>query len=239
MEELKQELNRLIATLPNEVEFRRRLEDLFSVYPFSEYEYIISALLGADRLTFDDYVELRDAYMSRNRFLYIFQISAPRGFGEAWAQGHLSELVPDMVKPSKKLDEGYSGEYDFLLDGIIKIEVKASRAVDFDTTEPLYVKALATDSPKDFDMNFQQVKPACCDVFIWLGVWRDRIRYWVLASKEVSGNQYYSGGQHRGNIGEGQLHVRRDNIREFAEYKAESNSLLQAIRDAYKRQRSS
>jgi len=40
-----------------------------------------------------------------------------------------------MVKPSKKLDEGYSGEYDFLLDGIIKIEVKASRAVDFDTTE--------------------------------------------------------------------------------------------------------
>jgi hypothetical protein len=86
MEKLKQELNRLIATLPNEVEFRRKLEDLFSVYPFSEYEYIISALLGADRLTFDDYVELRDAYMSRNRFLYIFEISAPRGFGEAWVQ---------------------------------------------------------------------------------------------------------------------------------------------------------
>jgi len=238
MEKLKQELEHLIATLPNEAEFRRKLEDLFSVYPFSEYEYIISALLSADKLTFDDYVELRDAYISRNRFLRIFEISAPRRFGEAWAQGHLSELVPDMVKPSKKLDRSYSGEYDFFLDGRIKIEVKASRAVDFDTSELLNVKALAADSPKDFDMNFQQMKPACCDVFIWLGVWRDRIRYWVLASREVSGNKYYSGGQHRGNVGEGQLHLRRDNIKEFAEYEARSTNLLQAIREAYKRQHS-
>ncbi len=239
MEKLKQELDRLIATLPNEADFRQKLADLFSVYPFNEYEYIISTLLAADRLTFDEYIELRDGYISRNRFLYIFEISAPRGFGEAWAQGHLSELVPDLVKPSKKLDEDYSGQYDFFLDGKIKIEVKASRAVDFDTTEPLYVKALATDSPKDFDMNFQQVKPACCEVFIWLGVWRDKIRYWVLASKEVSGNKYYSVGQHRGNVGEGQLHIRRDNIKEFTQYEARSITLLKAIRDAYRRNRKS
>lgn len=237
MEKLKQELDRLIATLANEADFRQKLAELFSVYPFNEYEYIISTLLAADRLTFDEYIELRDGYISRNRFLYIFEISAPRGFGEAWAQGHLSELFPDLVKPSKKLDKDYSGQYDFFLDDKIKIEVKASRAVDFDTTEPLYVKALATDSPKDFDMNFQQVKPACCDVFIWLGVWRDKIRYWVLASKEVSGNKYYSVGQHRGNVGEGQLHIRRDNIKEFTQYEAYSTNLLKAIRDAYQRNR--
>lgn len=239
MEKLKEALDRLIATLPNEVEFRRTLENLFSVYPFNEYEFIISALLGANKLTFDDYVELRDAYIARNRFLYLFEMSSPRGFGEAWAQGHLSELVPDMMKPSKKLDADYSGEYDFLLDGAIKIEVKASRAVDFDTSEPLYVKALATDSPKDFDMNFQQVKPACCDVFIWLGVWRDKIRYWVLASKEVADNKYYSHGQHRGNVGEGQLHLKRDNLQEFARYEIPSTDLLHAIRDAYHRQHAS
>jgi hypothetical protein len=236
MEKLKEELDRLIATLPNEGDFRQKLESLVSVYPFNEYEYIISALLGADKLTFDDYLELRDAYIARNKFLYIFEISAPRGFGETWAQGHLSELVPDMIRPSKKLDRDYSGEYDFFLDGKIKIEVKASRAVDFDTTEPLYVKALASDSTKDFDMNFQQVKPGCCDVFIWLGVWRDKIRYWVLASKEVANNKYYSAGQHRGNTGEGQLHVKRDNMREFEKYEARSNDLLRAIREAYKRQ---
>jgi hypothetical protein len=238
MEKLKQELDQLIKTLPNEETLRAKLESLVSVYPFNDYEYMISALLGADKLTFEEYLELRDSYISRNRFLYIFEISAPRGFGEAWAQGHLSELVPDMQKPSKKLDKNYSGEYDFILDGKIKIEVKASRAVDFNSDEPLYVKALADDSPEDFDMNFQQVKPACCDVFLWMGVWRDKIRYWILSSKEVSENRYYSEGQHRGNVGEGQLHVRRDNMKEFAKYESRSNELLKAIRDACKRQHS-
>lgn len=235
MEKLRQELDLLIESLPNKSDFRQKLAGLVSVYPFNEYEYIISTLLAADKLTFSDYVELRDSYIFRNRFLYVFEISAPRGFGEAWAQGHLSELIPDMVNPSKIADKKYSGEYDFFLDGKIKIEIKASRAVDFDSTEPLYIKALTSDSGKDFDMNFQQIKPDCCDVFIWVGVWRDKIRYWVLSSKEVSGNRYYSGGQHRGNVGEGQLHLRRDNVKEFGKYEVRSNELLQAVRSAYLR----
>ena len=78
-------------------------------------------------------------------------------------------------------------------------------------------------------MNFQQVKPRYCDVFIWVAVWRDRIRYWVLASKEVENNQYYSAGQHRGNVGEGQLHFNQDNIEQFSEYEAPSNKLYDAI----------
>lgn len=41
MEKLKQELDRLIAPLPNEAGFHGKLENLFSVYPFNEYEYII------------------------------------------------------------------------------------------------------------------------------------------------------------------------------------------------------
>ena len=233
MEKLRAELDDLVATLPNAEAFRASLDTLISVYPFNEYEYIIAALFAANKLTHDEYIELRDAYISRNMFLYIFEIGAPRGFGEAWAQGHLKELVPELQKPSKKLDPSYSGEYDFLLDGRIKIEVKASRAVDFDSDEPLYVKALASDSTKRFDMNFQQVKPACCDVFVWIGVWRDVIRHWVLASKEMASNRYYSTGQHRGNIGEGQLHLKHDNIGEFSGYEAQSNSLAAAIRDAY------
>ena len=175
---------------PTRSAFRSNLETLVSVYPFNEYEYIIAALLAASKLTHDEYVELRDAYIARNMFLYIFEISAPRGFGEAWAQGHLKELVPELQKPSKKLDSSYSGEYDFLLDDRIKIEVKASRAVDFDSDEPLYVKALASDSTKRFDMNFQQVKPACCDVFVWIGVWRDVHPILGAGVKEMASNRY-------------------------------------------------
>lgn len=236
MEKLKQELDRLITALPNEQEFRDRLDSLYSVYPFNEFEYIISTLLGRDVLLLDQYHEMRDSYMERNAFMYIFEIGAPRTFGEAWAQGHLKELVPELTKPSKKHDSKYAGDYDFFLDGKIRIEVKASRAVDASSDEPLYVKALASDSPKNFWMNFQQVKCACCDVFVWIAVWRDKIRYWILSSHELETHPDYSKGQHRGNTGEGQLHVRQDNINDFDPFEAPSNGLAQAIRAAYERE---
>src|SRR3990167_6669879 len=244
MDILKTKLDKLIDTLSDKdrSELRLRLDNLISVYPFNEYEYIISSLLGLKKITLDDYVQIRDEYVARNMYLYIFEISAPRGFGEQWAQGHLKELALELIKPTKKLEENYSGEYDFLYPlpngKMIKIEVKASRAVDFDSQEPLYVKALAWESKMPFDMNFQQVKPKCCDVFVWVGVWRDTIKYWVLASKEVEKNKYYSKGQHRGNTGEGQLHIKQDNIKEFVKYEAKPKELLEKIIEAYKRQNS-
>jgi len=91
MEHLREELERLLRSVPNLAEVRARLDDLVSVYPFNEFEYIISVLLGADVLTLDAYQQLRDEYISRNMYLYIFEISSPRGFGETWAQGHLKE----------------------------------------------------------------------------------------------------------------------------------------------------
>lgn len=237
MEKLKEQLDRLIAELPNEDELRGRLAELVSIYPFNEYEYVISVLLGLDKLTLDEYEELREEYIARSMYLYIFEISSPTGFGVTWAQGHLKELVPELVKPTKKTDSKYApGQYDFNLDGKIRIEVKASRAVDFKSRNALYVKALSSDSTSRFDMNFQQIKPACCDVFVWVGVWRDVIRYWVLASDDIALTGYFSDKQHRGNVGEGQLHVKKENIDHFSKYEAKSNRLLQAIRDAYQRQ---
>ncbi len=235
MEKLQQRLDELLAQLRNEEDVKERLSTLLSVYPFNRFEFIISTLLGSGILSLDGYYELREDYIARNLYLYIFEISGPRTFGEAWAQGHLKELIPDLVKPSKKIDPNYSGEYDFYLDGI-RIEVKASRAVCFQTNEPLYVKALSSDSEKQFDMNFQQIKPACCHVFVWMGVWRDVIRHWVLNSKEVQSSKYYSGGQHRGNVDEGQLHLNRDNISEFQTFEVKAPELLNAIRKAYERQ---
>ena len=238
MEQLKEKLQDLLRELGTEKrdQILQRLDDLVSVYPFSEYEFLISSLMGYGRIALDDYHELRDDYIARNLYLYVFEISAPRNFGEAWAQGHLKEIVPELIKPTIKLDKTYSGQYDFILDEKIRIEVKASRAVDFDSREALYVKALSSDSKKRFDMNFQQVKPGCCDVFIWVGVWRDVIRYWVLSSNEVANNKYYSPGQHRGNSGEGQIHLNDGNISKFSGYAAKPRELLDRIRAAYQRQ---
>jgi len=237
MERLRQQLDELINRLSNSDQFRAQLEDLKSVYPFSEYEYIISHLLAADKLTLEEYYELRDDYINRNLYLYLFEISAPRGFGEVWAHGHLKELVPALERPTKKLDPEYSGQYDFFLQPNIRIEVKASRAVDFESNEPLYVKALASDSKRPFDMNFQQIKPACCDVFVWLAAWRDAIRYWVIPSYDVEHSPHYSPGQHRGNVGEGQLHLNQDNISDFDKYLCRSIELEKTIKEAFKTER--
>lgn len=236
MQHLQAELDGFLATLPDAAEIRSRVESLVSVYPFNEFEFIISHLLARDVLSLDQYLDLRDNYLARNMYLYIFEISAPRTFGESWAQGHLKELVPELLKSTRKLDPNYSGQYDFLLDGRIRIEVKASRAVDSGIEAPLYVKALSSDSGKPFWMNFQQIKPACCDVIVWVAVWRDVIRYWVLSSQEVESSPYYSKGQHRGNVGEGQLHVTQENIDAFRSCEVKPNKLAEAIREAYKRQ---
>ena len=199
-------------------------------FHISAYEYMISNLLSADILTLDAYHELRDDYAARNLYLYVFEISAPRTFGESWAQGQLKGFVPTLQKPSKSSDPEYSGQYDFYLDGI-RIEVKASRAVDADTEGPLYVRALASDSKRGFWMNFQQLKP------YWRCVLDGRVeRCNPVLGSVFETNPYYSLGQHRGNTGEGQLHIRDDNIHDMAGYEVLPSALERAIRAAYDRQ---
>lgn len=234
MEALKKQLETLIAELDDSEHIFKQMKDLESVYPFNAYEYMVATLIGKGKLSLEDYYKLRRNYVDHNRYLGIFEISAPRGFGEKWAQNYLHSLVPQLQKPSKKLDPDYSGQYDFFLEDI-KIEVKASRAVDFNSREPLYVKALSSDSPLMFDMNFQQIKPGCCDVFVWIAVWRDVIRYWVLSSTEVKVNPFYSTGQHRGNIGEGQLHLNKENINQFTIYECRAEELYDKIKAAKER----
>jgi hypothetical protein len=203
-----------------------------SVFPFNEYEHLIGQMLGMSKLTYQAYSDIRTAYVAENPNLWIYEISAPRGFGEGFAQTYVQGRCPQLVKPSKKLDALYSGEYDFWLDGI-RIEVKASRAVDAESDAPLYVKALARQTTRPFLMNFQQLKPQCCDVFIWVAVFRDEIVMWVMSSNEVEAHDQYSRGQHRGNSGnEGQLHIKQENIQSLAAYELGQGDLGQAIRAA-------
>lgn len=177
-------------------EVLQMVEDDQSIFPFNEYEHLICNLIERGGLTYEQYIDIRTEYISANPNLWVFEISAPRGFGEKFAQTYVQGKCSKLKSPSKKLDPQYAGDYDLWLDGI-KIEVKASRAVDSDSDEPLYMKALSRDTEKNFLMNFQQLKPQCCDVFIWVAVYRDQIVLWVMSSKEVLENPSYSKGQRR------------------------------------------
>ena len=233
MEKLINELKERISDLNNKFGHQKDLDEdvlnkLYSVYPFNKFEYVISRLISSGMINFQDYLNLRNSYLERNKYLYVFEITAPRTFGETWAQRHLNELVQELKRPSTKYDPYYSGQYDFWYDGL-RIEVKASRAVKRESGEALIIKALSSDSKSGFDMNFQQIKPGCCDVFVWIAVWRDVIRYWVLSSEDVKNNVYYSKGQHRGNTGEGQLWITEKNIKEFSQYEVSSRDILERI----------
>jgi len=223
------ELENRLLEYDSDIQF----EDIESIYPFNEYEFIINRLINENKITYQQYLELRDEYISRNPYLWIFEISSPRGFGEKFAQTYIQAKSDNIKKASKKLDPNYKGEYDLWYEGI-KIEVKASRAVDANSDKPLYIKALSSNTKRTFVMNFQQLKPQYCDIFIWVAVFRDKIYTWIINSKDVKNNKYYSIGQHRGNKGnEGQLHITNENIGEFEKYRLKNNNIEQVIKEVY------
>lgn len=209
------------------------LNNLYSVYPFNKFEYIISNLIAGGVMTLDDYLTVRSDYINRNRYLYLYEL-APRTFGETWGQRHLMELVPEFTVPQRRLDPTFAGEYDLWLDGI-KVEVKASRAVRAQAGDNLAEKALPWGTDERFDMNYQQLKPDCCDVFVWIAVWRDRIDYWIIPSDDVKSNRHFSN-QHRasrltdaGDVVEGQIHIKESNYRDFEPYRARPDEIRQRI----------
>jgi hypothetical protein len=232
LDQLRARLDELIESAENAAEIKEAIADLRSFFPFNEFEFRIAHLLSAGRLDLDGYLDMRDEYIDGSPYLNLYELS-PAPFGKVWAEQLIRQLVPDLKKPAK--GDKDAQHHDWMLDGI-RVEVKASRAVDQDSTLPLVQKALSLSSTKPFEMNFQQQKPGKCDVFVWIGVWRDWIRYWVLSSAEVAGHGRFSDKQHAGNKGEGQLHITDRNIKSFDGFEAASDKLAEAIRAANERQ---
>lgn len=176
---------------------------------------------------------MRAEYLQRNRYLHLFEL-APRTFGETWGQNHLMELVPEFQIPTRRLAPEFMGEYDLLLNGI-HVEVKASRAVKKTGGGTLVSKALVSTSKSRFDMNYQQLKPGCCDVFVWIAVWRDKIGYWVLSSQQVRECPLLSN-QHRGSrlsdqgeVLEGQIHINDSNYHDFDQYRVQPRDICTRV----------
>ncbi|KKQ96857.1 MAG: hypothetical protein UT22_C0022G0001 [Parcubacteria group bacterium GW2011_GWC2_39_11] len=76
-------------------------------------------------------------------------------------------------------------------------------------------------------MNFQQIKLGIANVFIFVGVWVDKIIYWVLTNKEVKQCPIRSH-QHRGGI-EYQIGITGKNISDFQKFLVEPAELVEII----------
>lgn len=241
MEKLIKELENYKQKLSSEdrKELIDTVLDIYTVYPFNKFEYTISHLIAKNIISLDEYIEMRYEYLQRNKYLHLFEL-APRTFGETWGQNHLMELVPGFKIPTKKEDPKFNGEYDLLLEDI-HVEVKASRVVKKEGGDTLPNKALASDSKEKFDMNYQQLKPNCCDVFVWIAVWRDKIDYWVLSNEDVKNSPLFSN-QHRasqisenGEVIEGQIHINNNNYKDFEKYRVKIRDIYDKILEIGKR----
>ena len=225
--ELRSYLERLIDSLDfgDREMLQARLESLASVFPFNEYEYIITFMVDRSVISFLEYEVLRDNYVSANRYLDLFSL-APRTFGQGWGESHLLDLDARFQKADKNLDPEYEGQYDLWFEGI-RVEVKTARAIDNSRSGAMASRALHWGTEAPFWMNFQQMKLDIGDVFVFIGVWVDKIVYWVLSNEEVKQNEFLSH-QHRGGV-EYQIGIRNTNIQEFDVFRVEAAELTHAI----------
>lgn len=208
---------------------KKLLEEKLSI---GDFEFVFVTLLDEKLITYADYLNFRSEHSKRNQNLAVIKITAPRTFGK-WGEDHIASLIPEL-KPASGMKS--NGEFDLYYQkpkGIVKLEVKAGRAIDRTNDKaPYHERALiSTDTAGLFDMNFQQMKPTCFDAVIMIGVWADKFKYWLMTSAEMKANKYFSTGQHRGNKGyEGQIHIKTENIADFAKFEVSLEELLKKIK---------
>lgn len=202
---------------------------------FNELGMLATLLIEYGALSLRTLLALKRDYEKRNPYIDAFAITSNREFGESYVQRHLFNNVPEIKPASLEHDCYYKNDYNFILNSI-KISFGASRAVTKQKQMQLMQKALPYESTKFFDMNFQHLRPYTCHVFVWMGVWTNRISYWVLSRNELLCNPYFNYKQAQGNDGEGQLHINAANLCEFRCFETDDDGLVRRIKIAHRRQ---
>lgn len=189
MRELMIELNNLRKKTNGDTSIIKSIEDEKALFPFSVENRLLAYYLAIGEITYERYSQLNAEYCERNKYLNLFDM-APRTYGQIWGEQHVRTLFPQFVKATKENVSAqypaFDGEFDLWLDGI-RIEVKACRANNTKAGGSLVSRAYLHSEAKaaGFKYHYQQLKPSCCDVFIWIGTCRDELIYWVLTSEEL------------------------------------------------------
>lgn len=228
MKELRDKLVDLLKTNGDELVIKAIMNGE-SIAPFSTENQMMAYLLSNGAISYQDYENLRNEFIIRyqqeNKYIELFEM-APRTFGETWGEQHIKRLFPLFIKAARNnlttVYPDFDGEFDLWYEGI-RIEVKACRA-NSNEKGSLADRAYSHEEAyqNNFKFHYQQLKPSCCDVFIWIGVCRDELLYWVLTSEELI-NTGKLGSQHRNeNTGvegaavyEGQVFMTEDELKPF------------------------
>lgn len=238
MKELFTELVKLEHNTMGNKEIINAIKNERSLFPFSTESSLLAYYLSIGELSYERYSQLNAEYTNRNKYLDLFDM-APRTYGQTWGEQYIRSLFPEFVKATKenvaKIYPTFDGEFDLWLDGI-RVEVKACRANSTKTGGSLASRAYlhAEAQAAGFKYHYQQLKPSCCDVFIWIGTCRDELIYWVLTSSELQQTGKLSPQHRNENTGvagvevfEGQVFMTEE---ELAPFKVEERDILSKVR---------
>lgn len=238
MKELRKQIEILLEKTDKKEEVLKAISKEKLIFPFSLENSKLAFLLGNGILSYEEYVTISKEYSKRNKYLELYDM-APRTFGQTWGEAHILKLFPEFIGATKEsVEEEYrefDGEFDLWLDGSIRVEVKACRANakgKGSLASRAYLHKEAEEN--SFKYHFQQLKPTCCDVFIWIGVCRDKLIYWVLTSQELHETKKL-GPQHRNEntkvegveVFEGQVFMTEEELETFF---VEEKDILSVVR---------
>ena len=218
MDFFKEYWDNISLTLPKDR--REELEALFGKNNF-EKKFLFAKILSLN--PDDEVIKIYEKYNEGNKFIFTADMS-PREFGENWAEGFIIENNQNLVKSGTSL-------YDIDHVGTDKrIEVKATRVTNGKSGGKLKERMKSikdVDDEKD-KLNFEQVKPLCCDFFVFLAVYRDNVRAWVIPSNDILDKEKIKfARQHRGGDGsEGQVWVTPNKIQA---YECDVNNIYKRI----------
>lgn len=243
MKELLIELHNLRQKTSGDIKLIEAIEEEKALFPFSVETRLLAYYLAIGEITYEKYSQLNTEYCERNKYLELFDM-APRTYGQTWGEQHIRSLFPQFIKATKENVSteypAFDGEFDLWLDGI-RIEVKACRANSEKAGGSLASRAYLHSEAKaaGFKYHYQQLKPSCCDVFIWIGTYRDELIYWVLTSEELQ-NTGKLGSQHRNentgiagiDIFEGQVFMTEEELSPFL---VEEKDILKTVRQKSKK----
>ena len=238
MKELYTELERFEQNTKGDKSIIKTIKKEKSLFPFSVESSMLTYFLSIGEISFARYSQLNTEYAQRNKYLDLFDM-APRTYGQTWGEQHIRSLFPEFTKATKEnLVEEYpdfDGEFDLWIDGI-RVEVKACRANFEKGKGSLTSRAYLHSEAKTagFKYHYQQLKPSCCDVFIWIGTCRDELIYWVITSDELRSTGKL-GPQHRNEntkvdgveVFEGQVFMTEE---ELAPYRVEEKDILTIVK---------
>lgn len=135
-------------------------------------------------------------------------------------------IEDEIIKHFNDVEKSDTQKYDALCDDL-RVEIKSTRAVSksykkSDKDCPAAYAINVDDDKQMYLSTFQQIKPSCCDWFIFHILYKNSSRYFVVPSRciqDTVGKMYktdekiYLSPQHRGNKKEGAIRAEK-----FIEY---------------------